>query len=37
MAGSLVLQKIVPYQSQQLPLPAISNGMYHLKIQSGIW
>ena len=37
MAGRLVLQKTVPYQSQQLPLPVISNGMYHLKIQSGTW
>jgi Secretion system C-terminal sorting domain len=37
MAGRLVLQKTVPYQSQQLALPAISNGMYHLKIQSGTW
>lgn len=37
MAGKLVLQKIVPYQSQQLSLPAISIGMYHIKIQSGTW
>lgn len=37
MTGKLVLQKTVPYQSQQLTLPAISNGMYHLKIQSGTW
>ena len=37
MAGKLVMQKIVPYQSQPLSLPVISNGMYHLKIQSGTW
>lgn len=37
MAGRLVLQKTVSYQSQQLPLPVISNGIYHLKIQSGTW
>jgi hypothetical protein len=37
MAGKLVLLKTVPYQSQLLPLPVISSGVYQLKIQSGQW
>lgn len=37
MAGKLIMQKTVSYQSQQVQLPVISSGMYHLKIQSGKW
>lgn len=37
MAGKLIMQKTVSYQSQQLQLPVISSGIYHLKIQSGQW
>lgn len=37
IAGKLILQKTVPYLSQQLPLPVISSGVYQIKIQSGQW
>lgn len=37
MAGKLIMQKTMSYQSQQVQLPVISSGMYHLKIQSGQW
>lgn len=37
MAGKLIMQKTMSYQSQQVQLPMISSGMYHLKIQSGQW
>lgn len=37
MAGKLIMQKTMSYQSQQVQLPVISSGMYHLKIQCGQW
>ncbi|HWR32882.1 MAG TPA: T9SS type A sorting domain-containing protein [Chitinophagaceae bacterium] len=37
MAGKLMLLKTVLYQSQLLPLPVISSGLYQIKIQSGQW
>ena len=37
MAGKTVFQNTAPYQSQQILLPAISSGVYQIKIQSGEW
>ena len=37
MRGSLIINQQLAYQSQLLPLPVMSSGMYRLVVQSGEW